>query len=221
MPGQSYHPLELYGDNSEADRFRQAARDGDVLDEVLGLTFLDTGMRTGEVCHMNETWLSTNEESFGVRVPLGDVCRVGAGPAAQGPNTHEKGQICKQCKDMPEKWWAPDDAEWRPKTKAAHRFIPIKDEDTQQALKAYFSLNDKLVSHQTALKRVKKIAERAEIPRPVRPYDLRNTFGTKLADRDFTAHQIKNVMGHASIEPATHYVKLSSRSMQNAFDEKW
>lgn len=221
MPGKSYHPLELHGENSEADRFREAARDGDALDELIGLTLLDTGIRTGEMVHMNPDWRVAGDDNFGIRIPLGDDCRVGAGPAEDGPNTHQKGKVCQKCKDQPEKRWAPDDADWRPKTKAAHRFIPIKEKDTRQVVQAYFDLNNKVVSHQTVLKRVRKIAERAGIPRRIRPYDLRNTYGTQLADKGFNAHEIKNLMGHASLEPATHYVKLSSKSMQNSFDEKW
>lgn len=221
MPGSTYHPLELHGDDPQIDRFREAAKDGDVLDEVIGLTLADTGIRAGEMTHKNPDWMTMNEDTFGIRIPLGAPCRVGAGPDNGQLNTHKKGQPCQHCRTMPDKWWAPDDADWRPKTKAAHRFIPIREEDTKSALKAYYSLNDRVASHQTVLKRVKNIADRAGIERNVTPTDLRNTYGTLLADRNFTAHEIKNLMGHATVEPATHYVKLSSRSMENTFDEKW
>jgi len=222
MPGKSYHPLELHGENCEADRFRAAARSAEPLDELIGLTLLDTGVRTGEMVHMNSDWLVEGDNgNLGIRIPLGDGCLVGAGAAEDGPNTHQKGEPCYQCKRQPPKTWAPDDADWRPKTKAAQRYIPIKEEDTREVVRAYFNLNDAVVTHQTVVKRVKKIAEEAGIPREIVPYDLRNTFGTKLADKGFSAHEIKNLMGHASLEPATHYVKLSSVSMQNSFDEKW
>lgn len=222
MPGQSYRPLELYGEMPEAERFREAACEGDPIDEVIGLTLLDTGVRTSEIVHMNPGWLvDGNDEELGIRIPLGDKCQVGTGPAEEGLNTHKKGKPCFQCRDQPLKSWAPPDADWRPKTRAAQRYIPIKEVDTRQVVRAYFNLNDVVASHQTVLKRVKRIARKAGIQRNVTPYDLRNTFGTKLADKGFSAHEIKNLMGHASLEPATHYVKLSSKAMQGTFDEKW
>lgn len=222
MPGQTFHPLELYGEKSEAERFREAAREQEPIDELIGLTLLDTGVRTSEMVHMNPDWLVEGKnKDLGIRVPLGDKCRVGAGPDEEGPNTHKKGKPCFQCKNQPSKSWAPADADWRPKTRAAQRYIPIKEEDTRQVLSAYFNLNESVASHQTVLKRVKKIADKAKISRGITPYDLRNTFGTKLADKGFSAHEIKNLMGHATVEPATHYVKLSSRSMHNTFDKKW
>lgn len=223
LPGQSYNPLELHGENCEADRFRDAARSGDELDELIGLVLLDTGIRTGEMAHMNPSWRtgSIEEGNFGIRIPLGDDCLVGAGDRDKTPNSHKKGQQCHQCKRQPDKRWAPDDADWRPKTKSAQRFVPIKQNDTQMVVKHYFELNDHVVSHQTVETRVEEIAERAGIERDVTPTELRHTYGTRLANKDFTAHKIKNLMGHATVEPATHYIKLSPSAMSNTFDEKW
>jgi integrase len=52
-------------------------------------------------------------------------------------------------------------------------------------------------------------------------HDLRDTFGTRLALKDFNAHEIKSVMGHSSIEQAVDYIELSGVATTKAMEEKW
>lgn len=221
MPGRTYHPLETAGDDNEYTQFRQAAKDGDILDEVIGLTLLDTGIRCSTMAHMQESWLRLNDDQPELFVPLGEECRLGTGDGKGGDTTPDnRGQPCYQCRTRPDKQWAPD-TDWHPKTRSARRTIPLRNDDTIQALDAYFTLEDTVAGVNTVINRVKWTAERAELSRTVTPHDLRDTFGTRLAKMEFGVHHIKDLMGHAGIDQAVEYVKLTGTDIQEQFDEKW
>lgn len=225
MPGSGYQPLNTSGQNSEAYQFRVAAKEGDILDELIGLTLLDTGFRAAEMAHMRKTWLKLRTDNPRVIVPYGEKCELGVGDRGNDGGVSQerfRGKPCSQCRNRADKSWAPDDADFTPKSEnGANRSVPIEQDDTKRILRDYFKLNDTVVTAQTVTERVKRIGERADFDRTVTAHDIRDTFGTKLAKDGFGVHQIKNLLGHSGIEQAIDYIQLSGADLSDEFDDKW
>lgn len=222
MPGKQYHPLETSGSGSQYDRFREAAKQGDILDELVGLTLVDTGIRVSAMAHMQESWVKTDGKPD-LHIPIGETCSLGVGQTGGGGDTSFKtrGEPCHRCQNRPDKDWAPDWADWHPKSKNGQRTIPIRNDDTLQVLESYFQVHDTVVGQDSIRRRVENIAERAGIERAVSPHDLRDTFGTRLALLGFTPYEIRDLMGHSTLQQALDYVKLSGAQVHDAFDQKW
>lgn len=221
MPGKQYHPLRTSGENSEYERFRAAAKDGGPLDELIGLTLLDTGIRNSAMGHMRKGWINLHGDRPEIMVPLAEKCTIGSGPGQGDTSAVTRGEPCHMCRNRPDSDWHPKEGDWHPKTKNARRVIPIRNEDTKRILRSYFDLNDTVGSSDTIISHTANIAERAGIERRITPHDLRNTFGTQLANKGFGPHKIKDSMGHASIKQAQDYIKLSANDLHNEFDDKW
>lgn len=222
MPGKNYYPLESEGKNSQLDRFRAAAKQGDVLDELIGLTLADTGIRNSAMAHMRRSWVRLDIDNPVINIPVGETCTLGVGNRGSGGDTTTelRGEPCYSCRNRPEKDWAPD-TYWHPKTENAQRAIPLRNEDTIEVLGSYFRLYDTVAGEGTITRRVKKIGERAGLNRSVSPHDLRDTFGTKIAILGFTPYEIRDLMGHATLNQGLDYIKLSGANVQTAFDKKW
>lgn len=70
-------------------------------------------------------------------------------------------------------------------------------------------------------RRIEKIVDRAGIDRDVSAHDLRNTYGTMLARKDFGRWKIKQMMGHASLDAPEKYIKFVGDELDETFREKW
>jgi len=232
MPGLTYNPLGLSGQrnknrtfrpapDSQYKRFREAAKDGDVLDELIGLTLSSSGIRAAPMSHMKDSWWNNrpNERPY-IQIPYGETCTLGSG-IGRGGDTSRNGIPCYHCRNRADKVWAPDSADFTPKSEAGVRPIPIRDEYTIQILDSYFELHDNVACQGTITARVKNIADRAGINRRVVAHDLRDTYGTLLAKKDFGPHKIKALMGHANLEEAIKYIKLAGQDVQDEYDDKW
>lgn len=239
VPGHSYNPLdsESQSGKSEVEKFREAAKEGEPVDAVIGLTLIDTGLRVGTLSHLTESWLDKSGKTLKIDVPRYQKCRVG-NVSGQGGDTTQSDQPCYYCENRPHKDFLPPEQRlpdngdcWHPKTEDGFkgRSIPVKEGDTAQKLCWYFEAFDTVMSVSSVNTRVKRIAQWAGIFEPgdegerdwPTSHDLRCTFGTRLAKKDFTRDQIRAAMGHATIEVADEYVALSGRETESAFDEHW
>lgn len=224
MPGSTYHPLDTAGAYSEVDRFRDAAKDGDPTDELIGLVLIDTGIRNSAMAHMRRSWVRTNRANPEIVVPRTEECRLGKGEG-KGGDTRNTSEPCYQCRNRPVKDWLSEtekDADWHPKSEAgAQRTIPIRDDDTLEILKNYFEVYDQVQGVHTVKDRVKAIAERAGFERSVTPHDLRDTYGTRLAVKGFSPYDIRDFMGHSDIQQALDYIRLSGAQAHETYDDKW
>lgn len=240
MPGSSYKPLDTEGkpgEKSELERFREASKEGPVGEELVGLVLLDTGLRCSALAHMTEKWLNPHGSNFTIEVPMYQKCTLGVGNSGSGGNTTSPGIPCHDCRKRPtNRDWLPDQKNlpdggdcWVPKSESGYkgRTIPIKEDDTQQILLSYFQIHDTVATRGTLVNRVKRIAGRAGIlieggerDWPT-PHDLRDTYGNRLARKNFDRFEIMSAMGHASVEQAQDYVDLSGRETEAAFDTKW
>lgn len=243
MPGRTYRPLDTVGEPgepSQLEKFRQAAKDGSVIEELIGLVAIDTGLRASAIAHMTEDWISPHGSQFEINVPKYQKCKIGSGNKQSGGDTTQRGSPCYDCKHRKNnKNWLPanlpDNGDcWRPKSEAGYkgRKIPVREDDTQRILLSYFQLHDVVASRGSVCNRVKSIARRAGIHEITyddegneqfwpTTHDLRDTYGNRLALKGFDRFEIMAVMGHASVEQAQDYIDLSGREVEAAFDRKW
>lgn len=245
MPGSTYNPLDIEspdGEKSEVERFREAAHSSPPKEELVSLVGLDTGLRAGAIGHMIDGWLDRSGDVLTIDVPQYERCEIGNGESGKGGDTTKTGAPCHYCRNRnTEKDWLPSQHKlpdhgdcWRPKSEAGFkgRELPIKEPDTARIVENYFAVHDTVGTANTVKSCVVRVAERAglletwedengDTQRWPTTHDLRNTFGTRLALKDFNAHEIKSVMGHSRIEQAIDYIELSGAATRNAFDEKW
>lgn len=244
MPGSTYHPLEIVsesGQKSEYEKFREAAKAASPRDELIGLTLSDSGLRCSAMAHLRESWIEWVGDTLIIDVPPYEECIVGSIEDGAGGDRTQTGEPCWWCEERErgEKDWLPSDHKlpdngdcWHPKSEAGWkgRRLPIKEEDTQQILTTYFRVYDAVCGQNAVRAAVKRIAKDAGIFVPGEaegerdwptPHDLRDTYGTKLALMGFSRDEIKNPMGHASIQQADDYIQMSGVEATKAFDEKW
>lgn len=196
-------------------RFRETTKDGDVLDELIGLALTSTGIRAAAMAHMKPSWWSNEPgERSHLEIPYGEVCTLGSGNGS-GSDTSREGVPCFHCRNRANKRWAPDGADFTPKSEADVRPIPVRDEDTIHILNSYFDLYENVVLQGTITNRVKSIGERAGFERRVVAHNLRDTCGTLLAKKDFGPHKIKALMGHKNLKETIKYIKLVGEDVQD------
>jgi hypothetical protein len=249
MPGSGYSPLQIKsenGESSELDQFVQAAHESPPLDEVIALTGVDAGLRGDEIAHFVEDWLDKTGEDVCIDVPQSQRCRLGTGDSGRGGDTRARSAPCHNCKNrnVDQDWLRakqklPDHGNcFRPKSEAAYkgRKIPIRNEKTERVVLNYFTVHD-IIGTRTAVRdAVIRVAKRAGIYQSETvvnddgkeithhwptTHDLRDTFGTRLAIKEFTANEIKSAMGHEKITTADDYVELSGAATVSAFEDKW
>lgn len=245
MPGSGYHPLDVtapQGETSELERFREAAKSGPPVEEYVGLVAADTGLRASAIAHSNSSWFVTEGNELYLDVPQYSECILGTGLSGRGGDTTDVGHPCSDCIDrttdepwLPPQKKLPDNGDcWKPKSEAGYkgRKIPIKEDDTAQIIRSYFAVHDRVMATGNISDVIKRIADRAGLLEVTvnengsndywpTTHDLRDTFGTMLAEKGFTRDQIKSAMGHEHIDTADDYVELSGRATSNAFDDKW
>jgi hypothetical protein len=191
---------------------------------------------------MIDGWLDRSGDELTLDVPQYERCELGSGEEGKGGDTTQTSVPCHYCRQRnTEKDWLPaqhklpDNGDcWRPKSKAGYkgRKIPIKEPDTARIVESFFAVHDTVATANTVKNGVVRVAKAADLletwedkhgntQRWPTTHDLRDTFGTKLAKKGFTPHQIQSAMGHSSIQQADDYVQLSGTATKSAFDEHW
>jgi len=132
----------------------------------------------------------------------------------KGDPTTRGEELCRACANRGENCWLP-------KTESAIRRVWVHEEDTQNAIEDWFTLNDIVSSPQKINRAVGLIAERAEFSRHVTPHNLRQTYGSHLAEIGHNAYEIRDLMGHSTIATGEKYVKLFGNQLKTSHTEKW
>lgn len=172
-----------------------------------------------------------------------DECTKARGEGKQGNpegmDMYERGQPCSDCRKSGET----DGFEG--KTSNAGREYPL---DKSPELKRlgddflwYFEQHDFIPFGNAGVnRRVREIAEKAglddenrlgtktikyagreqEVP-DINAYDLRHTYGTRLARMGFSATEIKSMMGHGSTKMPEQYISFTGVRKGNIVEEKW
>lgn len=249
MPGSGYSPLQIEAEPSEKpelEKFREAAHASPPHDELIALVGVDTGLRASAIGHFVEDWNDLTGDGLSIDVPQVQRCRLGTEKSGKGGDTTTKSRPCHDCRnrDMDKDWVRashklPDNGNcWRPKTEAGYkgREISVLEDDTARVITNYFKVHDRVCTRSGVREAVIRVAKRAgihETSTEVRDngeevthhwpttHDLRDTFGTRLALKDFNAHEIKSIMGHESIEQADDYIELSGAATTKAMRDKW
>jgi len=171
------------------------------------------GLRPGEICHMDQSWLNHRKNMIGI--PRFDACTKGAG-----------GDIpCGYCREMAEQVteYNPEisfeealEMRWTPKTEAAAREVPY-DFDPRAALvvERFFEKYDEWPVSRTGInRRVKKAAELAdEVQKDgVYPHCLRATAASYHAGRGLNAITLQSLFGWAQMSTAQNYIQQSGEN---------
>lgn len=75
-----------------------------------------------------------------------------------------------------------------------------------------------LPSHNAVNKTIKKWIVRAGIQKHITFHNARHSFGTNLANNNYDVLSISQIMGHANMNQANRYVKMSKARKENATD---
>ena len=201
---------------TERTQFRTAAKEGDPYERLAGLVLLDTGLRRNTFAHMRDLtshkWYRPSESPPVIQVPSEDECTVGY--EKRGVQATRGDAMCHACEDRGEGCWVP-------KTESAERRVWVHEEDTQQAIEDWFTLHEDVSGPEKVNRAVNTIADRAGLARNVTPHQLRQTYGSRLAEQGHTAHEIRDLMGHSSIMTSQKYVKLFGAQLKDSHADKW
>lgn len=114
------------------------------------------------------------------------------------------------------------DGDWRPKTKAGARAIPIIEPRLKYEIEKYFRKNLDVDKDRTTIWRaVKKVAARTSINHKVYPHAFRSTFATMLIYKGISEGTLCSVMGWSDIKTAQSYFKASGKKAIEELKRKW
>jgi integrase/recombinase XerD len=89
-------------------------------------------------------------------------------------------------------------------------------------IEAHFGLYDTLgVGVRTVQRLVKRIANRAKIPRHVTPHVGRHTHAVTALQRGISLASLQRVLGHDNIETTAIYLNISGEEAAREYREKW
>ncbi len=89
-------------------------------------------------------------------------------------------------------------------------------------LEHHFALHESIDASPRTLQRlVKRVANRAEISRPVTPHVLRHTFAVTALQRGLSLAALQKLLGHERLETTALYLRISNEEALREFREKW
>jgi integrase/recombinase XerD len=101
------------------------------------------------------------------------------------------------------------------------RIVPLSAR-VRALLEPYFALNDRwFVGPRQAQKVVKRVAERARIPRPVTPHVLRHTWATLALQKGLSLAAVQKILGHERLTTTAIYLNLTDAHVLEEFEAKW
>ena len=234
-------------DSNEAQDFEIAATEhDDFLTSLTARAHFYLGLRPNEFIHTVSEWIVRRGTSDRFLYDIQayenietrpDQCSRGVGKVGQGNsegvNLHERGQPCSICRISGE-----TDG-FTGKTKNATRTYPL---DKSPELKQlgedflwFFKQNDVIpFGNRGVNTRIRNVAEKAGLGESrgykslakgnvvdVSAYDLRHTYGTRLARMDFQPTGIKSMMGHGSTKMPEKYISFAGKRKADMIEEKW
>jgi len=238
-------------DSDQAKKFEMSAREHeDFLTSLTGRALLLLGLRPNEFVHTVREWIVRRgaEGRFLYDIqPYEEIvtrdvkCIKGRGAGKQGnPNgvdMYQRGKPCSECRNNG------STNGFEGKTENAPREYPLDKSPEMESIGDdflwFFEQNDFIpFSNAGVNTRVRKIAEEAGIGDErgyktimrggreqevvdISAYDLRHTYGTRLARMNFTALEIKSMMGHGSLKMPQKYISFTGVRKGEIVDQKW
>lgn len=115
-----------------------------------------------------------------------------------------------------------DAEQWRPKSDAGVRVIPLRDPDVIRLLNKHFQKQRSIgMSRTTVWRRVTNVADQTAIDKKITPHTLRHTYGTQIAANGASAQFIKQTMGHTDLATSQQYIEYSGRRIHREADRIW
>lgn len=106
-------------------------------------------------------------------------------------------------------------------TKSKRRVIPMSPR-VQQLVEAYFAMNEKFgLSVRGVQQLVRRVANRAQISRPVSPHVLRHTFSVTAIQKGISLPSLQRLLGHDHLGTTEIYLNLSPEEVIREFHTKW
>lgn len=170
------------------------------------------GMRAGEICHMDESWINW-EESI-IHIPWHEPCDCGY------CRTQSQDAVERESSDKSFDEELQD--RWKPKTENSARAIPFDfTERTKEAVEEFFFWQSEFPHSRSSInRRVDRVLEAAGMPNSkCYPHALRATAGTWHAYRGVPAAALQSLMGWSQMSVAEKYIRLSGGATARALKE--
>lgn len=101
------------------------------------------------------------------------------------------------------------------------RVVPLSDR-LRPLFEHYFVLHDRIpVSERTVQRIVKRVANRAQVSRPVSPHVLRHTFSVLWLHKGGSTRTLQSILGHDHLSTTEIYLNISPEFVLEEFQSKW
>ncbi len=202
-------------DSIHPEQLHQVLRACERTDEVLEnkyavITAGKLGMREGEACHMQRTWIDFEQKV--IRIPQHDPCDCPYCINRWKQKLGRKGRTTIFSIEMVAK------EQWTPKREASVRTIPFDfDPEIEQVLRDFFTKYKRWpYSVKSFYWRIKILGKMIGIPK-LGPHPLRCTAATKFAMDGMNVFLLMRTMGWDDIEQAQYYVDKAGIHIKEEF----
>jgi len=186
-----------------ADRARKQGTIRGLVNEMIILLMLETGVRSEELCHLILSDLPTHhgKNAILIRKKKGQESRV----VAVYPDLQKKLEVyIKKCRPGAKPGSPLFACEQgyrllRTRIKKNNKWVIIKE-------------NTSRISYRSLYRRIKRISRDAKIPH-LRPHSLRHTLGTHLYSVERDIAVVGKILGHKSLQSTQVYIGVSDDSV--------
>jgi integrase/recombinase XerD len=106
-------------------------------------------------------------------------------------------------------------------SKTKRRVLPLTPR-VQPLIEGHFAIHETLgVGVRTIQRILKRVANRANISRPVTPHVLRHTFSVTTIQKGISLPALQRLLGHDRLTTTEIYLNLSPEEVIREFREKW
>jgi integrase len=237
-----FHPL----DPEEARNFEKAATEhDDFLTSLTGRALIMLGLRSKEFTHTVSEWivrrgsrLMYDLKPYSEIPGMGDgECIQGTGEIGQGnpqgKNLYERGKPCASCRDT-----KGNNVYLSKSGNASRDWVLNTSPELKQLgedFEWWFEQNPRIpFGGDGVRRRVRKIAKEAGIGETrgwkevkgkevvdINAYDLRHTYGTRLARMEWGPYEIMEQMGHGDLEMPKKYISFAGIRKEELMEDKW
>ena len=105
--------------------------------------------------------------------------------------------------------------------KTKRRIVPMTDR-VRRLIEYHFAENNGIgTTKRTIARIVKKVADKAGIPKPVSPHVLRHTFSVNCIKKGISTRALQTLLGHDRLTTTEIYLNLSPEDAIREFLNKW
>ncbi len=107
-------------------------------------------------------------------------------------------------------------------SRSKRRVVPLTSPRTRALLEHHFALHDSFeMIPRTIQRTVRRVAQRAAIPRPCSPHVLRHTFAIDSNRKGVSMTALQRVLGHDHITTTAIYLNMSPEDVLREYETKW